>query len=188
MKKLSIEQSKCSHKMKRNVNVILSHTVCLGCVLWWGTWLVTVMVSCFVLVLSPAPPMSPWNRDALVSSQENLKLNMSMSTGLSDILEEEAGGFMSPHEAQVVMEQQGSSEQMKKLVEIFCGKRDKDFRTFLQMLRRTNNGVWADELKKKAEELKREKGVCVEGKAATQRCSAQCLQCNRGPCTWPCIA
>ena len=148
----------------------------------------TVMVSCYVLVLSPAHPMSPWNRNALVSLQRDLKLKVSMSTGLSDILEEAAGGFMSPHEAQVVREQRSNSEQMGKLIEILCGKRDKDFRTFLQMLQETNNGVWADELKKKAEELKREKGVCVEGKAATQRCSAQCLQCNRGPYNWPCIA
>ena len=132
--------------------------------------------------------MSPWNRDALVSMRGHLKLYVVMINGLTDILEEAAGGFMSPHEAQVVREQQGSSEQMGKLIEILCGKRDKDFRTFLQMLQETNNGLWADELKKKAEELKREKGVCVEGKAATQRCSAQCLQCNRGPCTWPCIA
>ena len=132
--------------------------------------------------------MSPWNRDALVSLRGDLKLKVSMSTGLSDSLEKAAGGFMSPREAQVVREQQGSSEQMGKLIEILCGKGDKDFRTFHHMLQRTNNGVWAYELKKEAEKLKRENGECVEGKAATQRYSAQCLQCNRGLCTWTCVA
>ena len=140
------------------------------------------------LSFSTAPPMSPWNRDALVFLRGELKLKVSMSTGLSDSLEEAAGGFMSPREAQVVREQQGSSEQMGKLIEILCGKGDKDFRTFRHMLRRTNNRVWADELKRKAKKIKKEKGLCVEGMAATQRYSAQCLQCNRGPCTWPCIA
>ena len=96
---------------------------------------------------------------------------------------------MSPREAQVVREQLGSSEKMGKLIEILCGKGDKDFRTFLHMLRRTNNGVWADELKRKAKKIKKEKGVCArEWKTAIQRYSARCLQCNRGPCTWPCIA
>ena len=91
---------------------------------------------------------------------------------------------MSPHEAQVVREQQGSSEQMGRLIDFLCGKDDKDFSTFLQMLQRTNNEVWAEELEKKAKMLKRKKGVCAERKEATQRYSAQCLQCNRGPCTW----
>ena len=140
------------------------------------------------LSFSTAPLMSPWNKDALVSLQENLQLHVLMETGLGNKLQKAAGGFMSPREAQVVREQQGSSEQMGKLIEILCGKGDKDFRTFLQMLRETNNGVWADELKRKAEELKRENGVCVEWKAAIQRYSAKCLQCNRGLCTWPCIA
>ena len=127
--------------------------------------------------------MSPWNKDALVSLRGDLKLRVSMSTGLCDILEEAAGGFMSPREAQVVREQQGSREQMGRLIDILCGKGDKDFSTFLQMLQRTNNGVWANELEWKAEVLKREIGVCAERKEATKRYNAQCLQCNRGPCT-----
>ena len=85
-----------------------------------------------------------------------------MSTGLCDILEEVAGGFMSPREAQMVREQQGSSEQMDRLIDFLCGKGDEDFSTFLQMLQRSNNEVWAEELERKAEELKREKGVCVK--------------------------
>ena len=128
--------------------------------------------------------MSPWNRDALVSLQEDLKLNVLMDTGLNNRLEEAAGGFMNRFEAATVRQQSGNIEQMDKVIEILCGKSNKDFSTFLQMLRGSNNEVWAEELERKAEELKREKGVCAERKEATQRCNAQCLQCNRGPCTW----
>ena len=88
---------------------------------------------------------------------------------------------MNEFEAQTVREQPGNIKQMNKIIDILRGKGNEDFGTFLQMLRRTNNRVWADELKKKAEELKRENGVCAEWKAATQRYSAQCLQCSRGP-------
>ena len=57
---------------------------------------------------------------------------------------------------------------MGRLIDIPCGKGDKDFSTFLQMLQRSNNEVWAEELERKAEELKREKGVCAERKEAVR--------------------
>ena len=107
-----------------------------------------------------------------------------METGLCNRLEEAAGGFMSELEAATVREQPGNIQQMGKVIDILCGKSDKDFNTFLQMLRGSNDEVWAEELERKAEELKRKKGMCAERKEATQRYNAQCLQCNRGPCTW----
>ena len=129
------------------------------------------------LSFSTAPPMSPWNRDALVFLRGDLKLKVSMSTGLSDSLEKAAGGFMSPCEAQVVREQQGSSEQMGKLIEILCGKGDKDFRTFCRMLQRTNNRVWADELEKTAKKIEKEKGECrVEDSHSEIQCSMSAVQ------------
>ena len=128
--------------------------------------------------------MSPWNRDALVSLREKLQLCVLMETGLCNRLEEAAGGFMNDFEAATVREQSGNIQQMGKVIDILCGKGGKDFSTFLQMLQGSNNAVWADELERKAEELRREKGVCAERKEATQRYSAQCLQCNRVPCTW----
>ena len=141
------------------------------------------------LSFSTAPPMIPWNRDALVSLQEKLQLRVLMDSGLGNKLQKAAGGFMNEFEAQAVREQPGNIKQMNKVIDILHGKGNEDFVTFLQMLRRTNNGVWANELKKKAKELKKEKGVCArEWKVAIQRYSAQCLQCNRGPCTWPCVA
>ena len=128
--------------------------------------------------------MSPWNRDALVSLREKLQLYVLTETGLNNRLDKAAGGFMTEFETATVREQSGNIQQMGKVIDILCGKGDKDFSTFLQMLRGSNNEVWAEELEKKAKKLKKKKGVCAERKEATQRYSAQCLQCNRGPCTW----
>ena len=112
--------------------------------------------------------MSPWNRSALVSLQEKLQLNVFMESGLGNRLEKAAGGFTNQFEARTVREQPGNIKQMDKVIEILLGKADEDFTTFLKMLRDTNNGVWAEELVKTAEQLKRE-GVCVEKREASQR-------------------
>ena len=111
--------------------------------------------SCCALVLTTACPMSPWNIAALVALQGDLKTKVLMSTGLSDKLQKAAGGFMSASEEQQVKEQHGDSKKMAKLIQILKGKQDKDFKTFLKMLRSTNNAVWADELERRAKELKR---------------------------------
>lgn len=66
---------------------------------------------------TPAHPMRPWNRDALVSLREKLQLNVLMETGLGDRLVE--GGFKSRVEAIVVREQPGNAQQMGKLIDIF---------------------------------------------------------------------
>ena len=119
-------------------------------------------VSC-ALVFSTvtAHPMSPWNDDALISMREKLKLHLPMNTGLSDKLEKAAGGFMDHSEAQTVTEQLGIRAQIEQVIEILRGKRDEDFTCFLEMLRSTNNSVWAEELRKKAEQFEREYGKCV---------------------------
>ena len=109
------------------------------------------------LVFSTDRPMSQWNIDALVSLQGDLKLRVLMSTGLSDKLQTAAGGFLSEAEEQQVRKQHGDDEQMGKLIEILKGKQDKNFITFLKMLRSANYGVWADELERKAEEFKKVK-------------------------------
>ena len=98
--------------------------------------------------------MSPWNYEALVSLQGTLRVKVLMNTGLGDMLHKAAGGFMSAMEEQQVKEQHGDSNQMGKLIEILKGKRDRDFKTFLKMLRDANYEVWADELMDKAEELR----------------------------------
>ena len=103
--------------------------------------------------------MSPWNKDALVSLREKLQLRVLMETGLCNRLEEAAGGFMNELEAATVREQSGNIQQMGKVIDILCGKSDKDFSTFLQMLRGSNNEMWAEELERKAEDFKRKKGA-----------------------------
>ena len=121
--------------------------------------------------------MSPWNRDALVFLQEKLQLRVLMDSGLGNSLEKAAGGFMNEFEAQTVREQPGNIKQMNKVIDILRGKGNEDFGTFLQMLQMSNNGVWADELKLKAEELKREKGECrVEGSHSEIQCSMSAVQ------------
>ena len=58
--------------------------------------------------------------------------------------------------------QHGADEQMGKLIEILKGKQDKDFITFLEMLRSANYGVWADELERKAKGFKKVISECVQ--------------------------
>ena len=128
--------------------------------------------------------MSPWNHNALVSLQEKLQLNVFIESGLGNRLEKAAGGFMNQFETRTVREQPGNIKQMDKVIEILLGKADEDFTAFLKMLRDSNNGVWAEELVKTAEQFKRE-GVCVERGDTSQRCmQSSVLQCNRGhvPC------
>ena len=144
----------------------------------------TLLVSSCVLFFSTAHPMSPWNRDALVSLREKLQLRILIGTGFGNRLEKAAGGFMNEFEAATVREQPGNTQQMGKVIEILLGKGDKDFSTFLQILRKTNNEVWAEEIERKAEEFRREKGVCVGRKNRAhsgRQCSMSAV--NRGPCT-----
>ena len=126
--------------------------------------MVVLLLSCCAFVFSTDHPMSQWNIDALVALQGDLKLNVLMDTGLSDMLQEAAGGFLNAMEEQQVKEQQGNSKQMGKLIEILKGKQDKDFSTFLKMLRRTNYEVWADELERKAKEFRQKRSKCCHGK------------------------
>ena len=100
----------------------------------------------------------------MVFLRERLKLNVSMNTGLTDKLEQAAGGFMSRREAQTVRELSSNSEQIDKVIETLRGKTNKDFNTFCTMLRETNHVVWAVELEKEAEQFKNGggKGTCRE--------------------------
>ena len=103
--------------------------------------------------------MSPWNDDALVSLKESLKLNVLMNTGLADKLEKAAGGFMSRAEAQIVRALPSNSDQIDRVIETLRGKADEDFDTFCAMLRDSNNGTWADQLKREAQLRRRGRGM-----------------------------
>ena len=108
-------------------------------------------------------PMTKWKKSALVALTADLKENVIINHGLNNKLEDVAGGFMNRAEAQVVRSKQNSHEQMGQLIDILLGKRNKDFNTFCKMLQESNNGVWADQLKARARELKRKSGkhACI---------------------------
>ena len=135
-----------------------------------------LLVSWCVLVLSAVHPMSPWNYQALVSLREELQLNVLMDTGFGNHLQRAAGGFMTRFEAQTVREQPGNIKQMDKVIDILLGKADKDFTTFLKMLRDSNNKVWAEELEKKAEQFREEGTMCLCREKGPMRgaCSPKC--------------
>ena len=103
--------------------------------------------------------MSEYNLGALDALQEKLKLNVKMKPHLIDLLEEEAGGFMTRVEAKTVLLY--DKNQMYRLIVILRGKGDKEFHTFCEMLRKSNYDYWADALLQEAEKLK-PKGL-IEG-------------------------
>lgn len=104
--------------------------------------------------------MSPWNDAALAYLKKKLKLSVILSTGLIDMLENVAGGFMSREEVRMVQEQSSNSKQMDIVIDILRGKGDDDFHCFCKILRGSNNKVWADELERNAAE-RGKKGTCV---------------------------
>ena len=122
------------------------------------TDLSTVPLYCYTPE-SDDSPMSEWNKDALISLLGKLKLNVIVKTGLSDMLQKAAGGFMNGAEAQAVESKPSNAEQMGEVIHILLGKRDKDFKTFCDMLRQCNYGLWANELEKKAREFKAPSGI-----------------------------
>ena len=112
-----------------------------------------------------AGPLSSWNNDALLFLKEKLKLKVLMNTGLLDRLETAAGGFMSQYEAMAVRELPNNSAQVDRFIETLRGKGNKDFKTFCKMLCSSNQAVWADELKRVAEQFKRGEGNILVGGA-----------------------
>ena len=98
--------------------------------------------------------MSPWNDGALVALKGKLELNVLMSTGLDNLLEKPAGGFMERGEAQSVTRLQGDGPQMAQVIKVLRTKGDKEFCIFCDMLRGSNSGLWASELEKEAQKRK----------------------------------
>ena len=97
--------------------------------------------------------MAEWNQAALVALQGNLKTNVKLIQ-LCDLLERPAGGFMDRAEVLTVKAKTGDMEQMGEVINILRGKEDTAFYTFCDLLRRSNYGVWAQELASAAERLK----------------------------------
>ena len=101
--------------------------------------------------------MAEWNQAALVALQGSLKTNVKMIQ-LYDVLERPAGGFMDRAEVLSVTAKTGDMEQMGEVINILRGKEDAAFDIFCDLLRRSNYGVWAQELVSSAERLKTEQG------------------------------
>ena len=91
--------------------------------------------------------MSDYNSSALIAFREKLKTNVAMKPHLTDMLEEQAGGFMTRAEAQSV---RNAEDPMGWLIKILLGKGDKEFNTFCNMLVKSNHRGWANSLRLKA--------------------------------------
>ena len=116
----------------------------------------TDLLSSYMYILFLGP-MAEWNQAALVALQGSLKTNVKMIQ-LCDLLERPAGGFMDRAEVLSVKAKTGDMEQMGEVINILRGKEDAAFYIFCDLLRRSNYGVWAQELASAAEGLKTEQG------------------------------
>lgn len=96
--------------------------------------------------------MSAHNDKALTKLKDQLVLNLSLDTGLGTKLEKAAGGFMDRFEAQNIMQQPTMNKKIDAMIELLRTKDDVDFQTFLDMLVKSNNTVWANELRRTANE------------------------------------
>ena len=105
--------------------------------------------------------MNTWNVKALTALKGVLKSRIIVNNGLNDILEKDAGGFMTETEAQRVNTKSDDAEKMEEIIQILKGKRDAEFGTFCKMLRQVGYDVWADALEKKADEIRGASGTHV---------------------------
>ena len=63
-------------------------------------------------------------------------------------------GFLNRAEVQTIADMLNDRERMDKIIEILLGKDDECFGNFCDILTKSNNEVWANSLRVKAEELK----------------------------------
>ena len=123
---------------------------------------------CFLDMQSDA--MDTWKRNALVSLESKLKVNLSLA-GLLSQLERPAGGFMTEDERMSVDEEQGDSKKIVKIINILKKKGNAEFDIFLNMLIESGNEVWASAIEQKARELEK------VHKAKGMEFSARVFQC-----------
>ena len=111
-----------------------------------------------------AVPMREWNRGALTCLKGDLKLYVKVKeSGMLDMLEIPTPlGFLNRAEMQTVAAMGNNMEQMDKVIELLLGKEDKCFSNFCDILTKSNNDVWANCLRKRAQELQRSSGKCAQ--------------------------
>ena len=100
-------------------------------------------------------PMSDYNSSALIAFRQKLKTNVAMKPHLIDMLEEQAGGFMTRAEAQSVRK---AEDPMGWLIEILLGKGGKEYNTFCDMLDKSNHSGWANSLRLEAKANRQKEG------------------------------
>ena len=106
--------------------------------------------------------MEEWNVRALTALRGDLKNKVIVNNGLIDILEKDAGGFMSRAEAQSVESiKPNNAGQIGEIIKILQGKSNAAFGVFCHLLREVSYDAWADELEKKARQFKEESGTLV---------------------------
>ena len=145
--------------------IMHSHTHNVPC-LYFNSYFTSVRrqyINVYVICFSDddTGPMKKWNVKALTALKGELKSKIIVNNGLNDILEKDAGGFMSEAEAQRVESKSSNAEKMEEIIQILKGKSDAHFGTFCQMLRQVEYDVWADALEKKAGENKGASGTHV---------------------------
>ena len=114
--------------------------------------------------------MDTWKKEALVSLESDLKVNLSLA-GLLSRLERPAGGFMTEDERMSVDEEQGDSKKIVKIINILKKKGNAEFGIFLNMLRKSGNEVWASTIEKSARALEKDhKAKGMEFSASVSVC------------------
>ena len=93
--------------------------------------------------------MDSWKKYALVSLENELKVNLGMAD-LVGRLERPAGGFMTEAERMRVEGAEDKCERVGRIIGILRGKGNKEFDTFLKMLKESGNEVWADKIEESA--------------------------------------
>ena len=99
-------------------------------------------------------PMSKWNKDALISLERDLKINVNPDE-LIDLLERPAGGFMTEGERMSVCEEPRRSHKVGRIIAVLRGKGDREFDIFLKLLRNSGNEAWAGRLEEEARRFRR---------------------------------
>jgi len=100
---------------------------------------------------TPQPgDMSPHFATALVEMRDDLMVNVNVKMHLSARMHAAAGGFMSDLEAALVTGERTQHKQMTKFLEILSTKGDKEYHSFLRILRDSSMGHWADAVEAKA--------------------------------------
>ena len=103
--------------------------------------------------------MDKWKRDALISREAELQVNLSL-IGIMSLLEKPAGGFMTAAERISVDAERGQIYQVGKIIKILRQKGNEEFEIFLKILNESGNEVWAHALARSADQFQQEYAHC----------------------------